>query len=433
MQLGINYRKVELNAMEGSSPLSEILRLSSSEIKGWLESETNPILIPFHMKAQKLRDEMVKALENLADASKMLLESSGKELYGKSRYSKAGSLNKLAHLFLERIRRIKVPDQVSYDSFLQFAQETQEAFLFIEIDVKNWFWRISPLFDFERREFLTVFEKAKEPLKEINDLLTKGHVKIKTLEETFRLVDELKTLEEQLTNSKKRRKNCEEEKTLVEKEIVEARQKMADLEGKGGISQLDQIDMEIEALSMEVKHSLQHLQKPFIKLQSLKLHDEARDLTLEESNKLNKYVENPFEALATEDAGYPLLRQILQKLTNLISSGKLKLKPNKERKAKQAIDKILNTNSLASLHQNSINLITRKKQLSTSAKFMETKSNLSGLQENIERLERRVENVESEKKTVKKVYDETLEKIRNNKNQIEKNILDFMDKKIRIE
>jgi len=60
--------------MEGSSLLSEILKLSSSEVKGWLERETSSIFIPFHMKAQKLRDEMVKALENLADASKMLLD-----------------------------------------------------------------------------------------------------------------------------------------------------------------------------------------------------------------------------------------------------------------------------------------------------------------------------------------------------------------------
>jgi len=144
-------------------------------------------------------------------------------------------------------------------------------------------------------------------------------------------------------------------------------------------------------------------------------------------------VENPFEALATEDAGYPLLRQILQKLTRSMSSGKLKLKPDKERKAEQAIDKILNMNSLASLHQNGINVMMRKKQLSTSAKLAETKSNLSKLQENIEKLERRLESVESEKKVAEKVCNETLENIRNHKNQIEKNILGFMDRIIRIE
>jgi hypothetical protein len=128
-----------------------------------------------------------------------------------------------------------------------------------------------------------------------------------------------------------------------------------------------------------------------------------------------------------------MLKQILQKLTHLMSNEKLKLKPDKERKAEQAIDKILNLNSLASLQQKSINVIMRKKQLSTSIKFAETKSNLSSLQESIEKLERRIESVESEKKTVEKVYNETLEKIRNHKKQIEKNILGFMHRIIRIE
>jgi ACT domain-containing protein len=415
--------------MEGSSPLSEIPGFSSSEIKGWLESETNAILIPLHMKAQKLRDEMAKAIENLADASKMLLENSAKELYQKSPRSRARGLNKLAHLFLDRTRRIKVPDQVSYDSILEFARETQEVLAVTEIDVKNWFPRISPLFVLERREFLAVFGKAKETLKEINDLLTKEYVKVKSLEETFQLIDDLKTLEEQLANLNKQRKKSEDEKALLEKEIVETQQRMANLESEGEISQLDQIDMKIEALNMEVKHSLQHLQKPFIKLQSLKLHGEASGLTPEELNKLDVYMENPFEALATEDTGYPLLRQILQKLTPLISSGKLKLKPDKERKAKQAIDKILNTNSLESLHQDSVHAMTQKKQLSTSIKLAETKGNLSRLQENIAKQERRVENIKSEKKVVEKARNETLEKIRNHKNLIEKNISDSMGKK----
>jgi len=421
--------------VEGSSSLSEILKFSSSEIKGWLENETNPILIPFRTKAKKLSDEMTRALENLGDASKMLLESSRKEIEEGTMkpYGRARALNKLAHLFLERIKQIEVPDQVSCESLLEFARETQEAFIVTEVDVKNWFPRISPYFASDRGEFLTVFGKAKESLKEINDLLTKECVKIKILEETFRLIDGLKTLEEQLVNLSNQKKKAEDEKVLFEKEIVETQQRMADLKSEGGISQIGQIDMEMEALSTEVKHSLQHLQKPFIKLQSLKLHDEASSLTPEEFKKLNRYVEKPFEALATEDADYPMLKQILQKLTNLMSSGKIKLKPDKERKAEQAIDKILNMNSLASLHQKSIDVILRKKQLSTSIKFAETKSILSSLQESTEKLKRRMESVESEKKTVEKAYNETLEKIRNHKKQIERNILGFTNKIIRIE
>ena len=76
-------------------------------------------------------------------------------------YNRARALNKLARLFLDRIRKVNVPDQVSYDNLSKFAQETQKAFLVTDIDIKNWFPRISPFFIMDRRKFLAVHEKAK--------------------------------------------------------------------------------------------------------------------------------------------------------------------------------------------------------------------------------------------------------------------------------
>ena len=415
--------------------MSEILKFSSNDIKGWLESETGSIFNPVHAKAQTLLDEMRRALENLADVSKTLFENSGNEIEKRNMktYGRARALNKLARMFLDRIRQIKVPEQVYYDSFRDFVQETQRTFLVTEVDVRNWFPRISPFFILDRRKFLTVFEKAKELLKEMHDFLTKEYIKTKTLEETFQLIDKLKTLEDQLANLKEKKVKGEGEKASIEKEIAETQQKMADLKSKGGISQLNQVAMDIEALSTEVKHSLQHLQKPFIKLQSLTLHGGGSGLTPEELNKLDQYLEKPFEALATEETGYPLLRQILQKLARSMAEGKLKLKPYKMRKAEQAIENVLNKNSLESLHQKCVDIITRKRQLSTSAEVAETKGDLSRLQEFLEKLERRRNSVESEERATERAHDETLEKIRNHKNQVEKNIFGFMGRRVRIE
>jgi len=253
------------------------------------------------------------------------------------------------------------------------------------------------------------------------------------LEETFQLIDRLKTLEDQLTNLKEKKARAESEKASVEREISETQQKMADLKSKGEISQLNQVAMETEALNTEVKHNLQHLQKPFIKLQSLTVHGGGSGLTPEELDKLGQYMEKPFEALATEETGYPLLRQILRKLARSMADGKLKLKPDKMRKAEQAIENILNKNSLESLHQKCVDVVTRKRLLSTSAEVTETKSDLSKLQELLEKLERKKNSVESEESATERAYNETLEKIRNHKNQIEKNIFGFMGKKVRIE
>lgn len=415
--------------------MSETLKFSSHNIKSWLEGETGSIFTPVHVNAQKLTDEMRNALDNLADVCKMLLDNSEKEIEKRNMktYGRARALSKLARLFSDRIKQIKVPDKVSYDSFNAFIQETQKAFSVIEVDIKNWFPRISPFFILDRRRFLAIFERAKILLKEMQGFLTKEYVKTKTLEETYQLIDKLNALESQLSSLKERKAKVENEKAIVEKEIAETHQKMVDLKDKGGISQLDQINMEIEALSSEVKHSLRHLQKPFVKLQSLTLHGEGSGLTPEEVQKLNQYLADPLEALATESEGYPLLRQILQKLGPLMADGKLKLKSDKMRKAEQAIEGIVSKNSLESIHRKCIDTLARRKQLSASAEFAETKSDLSKLQEHIENLERKKNGVETEESLIERACNEASEKIRNHKSQIEKNIFSFMGKRIHIE
>jgi len=414
--------------------LSETTRLSSKDVKNWLQRETSSMFNPIHTRAKRLVDGMGKALKDLSDASEMLFENSEKEIEKRNMktYKRARALNKLARLFLDRPKQVKIPDNVTYDTFGKFVQETQKAFIVTDVDVRNWFPRISPFFIMDRRKFLAVFEKAKNVLEELHNFLTKEYVKTKTLEDTFQVADKLKALEEQLANSAEQKKRTENEMVLLEKEIAETHEKMAGLGGKGSMSQLSQINSKIGELGAEVKQNLQHLQKPFIKLQSLSLRGGGSGLTQDELAKLNHYLGNPFEAFSTEEAGYPTLKEILQKLDRSMSD-KLNLKPEKERKARQAIDNILRKNSLANLHQRCVEVMRLEKQLSTSAEVAETKQGLSKLQEHLDSLSRRKGIVESEEIVIKRVRDETLEKIRNHKSEIEKNIFSFMNRRIHID
>ena len=414
--------------------MSEAANISLNEVKGWLERETGSIFVPVHAKAEKLLDEMSEAIENLVAASQMLFDNSAKEIEKRNMktYGRARALNKLARLFLDRLKQIKVPEQVSYDSLKDFAQETQKAFLVTEVDVKNWFPRISPFFILDRRKFLAVFEKSKISLKELNSFLTKEYVKTKTLEETFQLIEKLGALQKQLEELKEKKAKVEAEKALVEREISDKQQKIASLKNEGGLSQLKHLDMEIETLNAEVRHALQHLQKPFIKLQALSLHGGGSGLTQDELKKLDEYMANPFNALATEEIDHPMLRSILQKLKRAMSEGKISLKPDKKRKAEQAMDNILNKNSLADLQRRCVNLTLQKRQLSTSENVEEAKHGLSILQKHLEDLEKRKEVIESEMNTVERAISETEEKIRNYEASIERNILEFTGKQISI-
>jgi len=413
--------------------LSE-LKFSSNKLKSWLENETSSILTPVHAQAQRLRDETRMTLQNLTDVSKMLLDNSAKEIEKRNMrvYNRARALNKLARLFLDRLKKLNAPDPVSYDSLNKFAQETQKVFLVTEIDIKNWFPRISPFFIMDRRKFLTIYEKAKLTLVALNDFLTKEYVKTKTLEETFQLINELHTLEKQLSEVAVQKEGLKNERLPIEKEIAELEQKAAELKSKGPIDQLHLVEAEVEALNNELRHELRHLQKPFIKMQALALQGGGAGLTPDELSKLSQYLEKPFEALATEEAGCPLLKQILQKLARLMDENKLKLKADKARKAEQSLGDILNRDSLAGIYTRCIDAAARERQLLTSAKLDEIKRSLSLFQEQIEQLKARKLSVEAHEAVKEHEHSAIMDRIRNHNNAIEKNVYSSIGKKVQV-
>ncbi len=415
--------------------MSETAKFSSKDIKPWLERETSSLFTPIHARAQKLSEDMRKWLENLLEISKMLLDNSQKEIEKRNMktYGRARAMNKLARLFLERLRQTKVPEKITYDSFNEFVQQTQKAFVAIDIDVRNWFPRVSPFFILDRRKFQVIFEKNKEILREQNNFLTKEYVKVKTLEQTFQLIDRLQTLEQQLANLKEKKSKDEAEKLQVEAQIANVQEKIAAVKTRGSLGELSQVNAEIEGLSVEVKQSVQHLQKPFVKLQSLATHGEGSGLTPDELNKLNQYVDDPFMAFATDDAGYPLLKHVLQKLDRAMKEGKLKLKPEKTRKAEQVIDNILKNDVLSNLHEKSMRVVERRKQLSVSAEVRETEKGLSRLKEELDAFERHRRMIDGEFSSLDRACNETSDRIKFHKSEIEKNANDFMNRRIHVE
>jgi transcription elongation GreA/GreB family factor len=116
-----------------------------------------------------------------------------------------------------------------------------------------------------------------------------------------------------------------------------------------------------------------------------------------------------------------------------MTQDKLKLKPEKTRKAEQLIQTIFSQNSLADLHQRSLNALSSRKQLFMSPEVAETEKHLSMLKTQLEELERKKKVVEGERVTFEQVCSETVEKIKNQKSDIEKNILAATNKRIRIE
>jgi hypothetical protein len=407
---------------------------SSGEVKRWLESQTGSILTPVHAQAKRLRDDMNSSIQAVIDVSKMLFDTSSKEIEKRNMkvYNRARALNKLARLFLDRLKKLNPPEQVSYESLSHYVQETQKVILVTDIDIKNWFPRISPFFIMDRRKFSAVYERAKQAYSAINDYVTKEYVKTKTLEEALQQINELQNVERQLVALGDEKETIKNERTPIEQDIAALEEKISELKSKGPIDKLHLVDCEIESLSNELKYALRHLQKPFIKMQALATGGGGGGITPDELTKINQYLEAPFDALVSEKIGYPALKELLQKLEGLLNEDKLKLKPEKARKAEQSVNEIFHQDSLAKLQIRCLEMATNKDQLLASSKMDEINQNLVRLQEQADLLKARKTSVETHETVKENAYKEAEDKISNLKRIIERNVHSSIDKKIQI-
>jgi len=138
------------------------------------------------------------------------------------------------------------------------------------------------------------------------------------------------------------------------------------------------------------------------------------------------------EALAKEEIGYPNLKETLAKIYHLIKQDKLKLKPDKARKAEQSIDDFLRKDSLSEIHRKSIDVVTRKNTLLTSSNMNETMRELSLLEEQLEQSRARKASAETHEAVIERAIVDAQERIHGHKQTIEKTVYSSLGKKIRI-
>lgn len=415
--------------------MSETIQFSSSgEVKPWLEDKTNSILSPVHVQAKKLRDDMKISIQGLDDVSKMLLDNSAREIEKRNMkvYNRARALNKLAHLFVDRLKKLEAPQEISYDTLNRYAQEIQKIFLVTDIDIKNWFPRISPFFIMDRRRFLAIYEKTRQTYNILNDFVTKEYVKTKTLEEAFNLLNELQDAQKQQGTIGEEKNQIKNERLPLEKEIGDLEQKIEELKTKGPIDNLNAVNTEISNLTNELRNTLRHLQKPFIKMQALATSGGGGGVTPDELSRINLYLENPFNALVTEQAGYPELKEMLEKLQRLLTEDKLKLKEDKARKAEQSITEIVKNSSLVQIQNRCMELAKTREQLQASPMMDETRRSLAACQLQLDQLKTRKTSIETHETVKANAYNDTSDKISNLKRTIERDILASIDLKVQI-
>jgi hypothetical protein len=413
--------------------MSTGLRIELADLKPWLQEGIAPIVNPLKNKGNDLLSEIKSRLRDVQENGDRIFVKSEKEAEKGSpkTYRCAKAANKMSKNVLNIVDQIAVPNDVSYESLKSLLKDLEKAFVAIERERRVWYPRISPYFILDRKRLDIAIRRAEDSIRELRGFLLQDYVKTKTVENALAMIDRLSRLTEKAESYKKQRIQTEKRIKSLEDKIQETLLKIGSTKDKAELSELSRLEQRIRDLREKVKYNLRHLQKPFYKLQSLARSAQVA-LPPEEAKKLEKYLDDPFEAITSEKEGYPILKRILQRVNNAIRQGKLKLKPARLRKAQDQMESILKKDVLNPLQRNCIEAVLRRNQLLISETVTTTQKELEHLQTLLQDLQRERESADSKRKSLIEEHKRLLEKIETQKNELEKSIFKITGKRVQV-
>jgi hypothetical protein len=413
--------------------MPESLEIPLSDLNEWLKQETTSIVEPLRADAKKLLEDTKGKLEDLLESCDKLLDDAEKEIAKGSRktYRRAKFLHKLAGKFAALIEEVTIPEEISGKSLHQTSEQIEKTLKTIGKERTKWFRAISPYFIMSRRRFDFALKRADDSFRNLTDFLSEEYAKAETAESVSSRIEELRESLDELNQLEKAKEKRKRRREHVEKKIAQNQQKLQMIQTKDEVIELAQINEKIEELTYTVKHDLRHLQKPLLKFQTL-VTSPGFSLLPEETKKLDEYLTNPFEALATEMEGYPLLRSILRKIDAALDNKKLKLKSSRMKKAKDQIDSILNKTALLSLQKNCSEAFSKKTELSTSGIISESRDERAGLQNRLKELQTQKSLLEARNARFEKKHEEARLRLDEQKRALEKIVSDLSVKNVQI-
>jgi hypothetical protein len=413
--------------------MSNTLEIPLNEINELIDRETTPLVEPLRAEAKNLLKDIQDKLAGLLENSDKLLEDAEKEIEKGSRktYRRAKALQKLASKFANLIEEITVPKKISGKNLQQACEQIEKTLKTIEKEKTKWFRAISPYFILSRRRFDIALKRADDSFQELNHFLSEEYVEAEAAEGVSSKIEDLRGLLRELRKFEKAKERHNHRKKIVKKKIIENQQKLQIIQTKDEIVELAQINEKIKEMKAEVKRELRHLQKPFLKFQTL-VNSPGYSLLPEENKKLDDYLTNAFEALAKEKEEYPLLKSILHKIDAALDNKKLKLKSSRFRKAKDQIDIILNKNSLKSLHQDCSEIYNKKNELSTSGTISKTRDKRTELVNRLKELQTQERLLEVRDSRYENKGREARMKVNEQKRALEKIVSDLSNRNVQI-
>jgi hypothetical protein len=414
--------------------MSETLKLPLKDVKEWLGKQTTSIVDPLRLEAKKLLEDIRSKLEELSEATNKLLDDAEKELAKGSRktYRRAKFLFKLAEKFQKSIDDLVIPNEINAKTLSQASEEIGKTIKMIGQEKTKWFRAISPYFIMSRRKFEVVFKRADDSYQIFSLFLSEEYLKAENAENVFSKLDDLQQALDNLGNYENDKKNRIQKKNLLETKISDMKQKIQAIQNKGEVVALNNVNTKIEELTKSIKNELRHLEKPLLKFQTL-VNNPGYNLNPDASIKLEEYLTNPFDALSTEEEGYPLLKNILKKIDGALENKKMKLKPSRLKKAKDQIDNIVNKSALITFQKKCIEIIDKKQEIIASETISEFREKKPELHDQLQDLQRKNDILEARDARFEKLHEEAEKRVIEQKKELEKIIAEISQRVVQIQ
>jgi DNA repair ATPase RecN len=295
--------------------MSDTIEIPLNNVNEWLNKETTSIVEPLREEAKKLLEDIRSKLEDLLEACDKLLDDAEKEMAKGSRktYRRAKALQKLAGKFSDLIEEVTIPEEINGKSLNQTSEQIEKTLKKLGIERAKWFRAIAPYFILTRRRFDFSLKRADDSFRNFTDFLSDDYSKAEAAEGISSRVEELRNSVVELSKLEQDKEAMKQKKEFLEKKMEKSHHSLQEIQSKGEVVELAQLNKRIEEMAESVKHELRHLQKPLLKFQTL-VNNPGYSLVPEATAKLDEYLTNPFNALATEKKGYPLSKQSCKKL-----------------------------------------------------------------------------------------------------------------------
>jgi len=413
--------------------MSQNQQITLTDLKEWLEKETAPIIEPLKNKGTNLLREIQQRLSDATESSQKILQNSEREMEKNNpkTHRFARNANKFAQSLSKAMEAIKIPEEVSYDSLQTLHNDLERSLIAAEQMRREAYPYITPYFIFDRRRLDVTLKRLADIYRELGDFLTTKYSKAKTAEDTSETIDKLIEALNEANETKNKREKVQQREKILQEKLQETQQKIAQAHSRVELTELLKAEERIKELKENVKHNLRYLQKPFFKLQSLARRGKVA-IPVDEARKLGDYLSNPFEALATEEEGYPTLRSVLRKLNEAISHNKLKLKSTRLRKAQEQLDSVLIKDSLDKLHKSCVDARSQRNKMLTSSVVASLQNDLTQLHNELRELQKENEFTSSRDKALENEHEKLQERIENLKSELEKIAFQLTNKNIEV-